>query len=217
MTRVRLRSSRLPEEESQYYGRVYPEGYKHDRWPDHVERVTASVEMIRRYENRIRTAADLSCGDAAILRGVCTGLKGPHTVYLGDLNGAPDTGPLMGSASVTRLPAGLLPDSLWTLPEGDALPVDLFVLSETLEHMNDPDDLLRQLTMFSTYLFLSTPVDEEEGSGNLEHYWGWGTDDIHAMLMEAGWHPLEKQILVPDSTKSLPGAYHYQLWLAVNR
>lgn len=220
MTRVRLRSARTAGEESQYYNRVYPDGYRHDVWPDHVERVAASVEMIRQYSNQVRTAADLSCGDGAILRAL-TQAGVLSEVFLGDLNGAPDPAlSLWRSGSrylkVSALPPGPLPDSLWALPES-VLPVDLFVLSETLEHMDDPDDLLRQLEMFSKYLFLSTPVDEPEGSGNLEHYWGWGTDDIHDMLEATGWHPLERKILVPVSTTHLPDAYHYQLWLAVNR
>jgi hypothetical protein len=95
--------------------------------------------------------------------------------------------------------------------------VDLFVLSETLEHMDDPDDLLRQIRMFSRYLFLSTPINEVETSGNLEHYWSWGTNDLHQMLMDAGWTPLELRWLVPESTRTLEHAYHYQLWMAVAR
>lgn len=216
MTRVRLRSARTAGEESQYYNRVYPEGYRHDVWPDHVERVAASVEMIRQYSNQIASVADLSCGDAAIVRGL-VGMKRLRTAYLGDLNGVdrvPEDG--WGRVRTHRLPPGPLPDTLAPANLHGGM-IDLFVLSETLEHMDDPDALLRRLTLFSRYLFLSTPVDEPEGSGNLEHYWGWGTDDIHDMLEAAGWHPLERKILVPVSTTHLPDAYHYQLWLAVNR
>lgn len=213
MTRIRLREPRLAEEESQYYGRVYPDGYRHDRWPDHVERVAASVEMIRKYQGSIRTAADLSCGDGAILKGMC-GMTHYRQAILGDLNGAPDTSD-WGILQVARhtLPPAPLPQSLDYLPE----PVDLFVLSETLEHMSDPDDLLRQLTAHARYLFVSTPEQEREDSGNLEHYWSWSSADMQGMLQDAGWHPVEKQLLVPRSTLTLDGAYHYQMWLAVNR
>lgn len=217
MTRVRLRDARSAEAEHAYYEQVYPHGYKHDRWPDHVERVAASVELIRRYRNLIRTVADLSCGDGAIVKGIASGLD---VVHLGDLNGVPigvaEEIVSAGAMGVRGLIQGALPDSLWRLPE-DALPVDLFVLSETLEHMDDPDDLLRQLTMFSRYLFLSTPIEEIETSGNLEHYWSWGTADVHQMLQDAGWSALELERLVPQSTLTLEHAYHYQLWMAVNR
>lgn len=209
MSRLRLRPARTSEQEAELYARTYPDGYRHDRWPDHIERVDASVEMIRRYAGQIRTAADLSCGDAAIL---CQ-LSGIREMWLGDLQGVPSTPPAGTSARVHPVPAGPLPDSLADLPE----PVDLYVLSETIEHMDDPDELLRQLASCATYLFLSTPLNEVTGSGNVEHYWSWGQEDIHAMLQEAGWSPLEFQRLVPQSTLHLPDTYHYQLWMAVSR
>lgn len=226
MTRVRLRSTRLPHEEVELYGRTYPDGYRHDRWPDHVERVAASVEMIYRYRSRFSTAADLSCGDAAILRGLAAvprvRLSG---VFLKDLNrvrgeaAEPDTWRRHQRAcGVSVLPAGPLPDTLEYLePVVRDGPLGLFVLSETLEHLPDPDDVLRRLTCVSRYLFLSTPLDEPEGSGNTEHYWGWGQDDIHRMLIDSGWSPMEFRKLVPVSTRDYPDAYTYQMWMAVAR
>lgn len=213
MTRVRLRDPRSADQEAAYYGRVYPEGYRHTSWPDHVERIKASADLIDRYRNQIHTAADLSCGDGALLNMISRYLD--HA-WFGDLNGVPVSAQVSCSAGeVTALPRGeALPGSLAGLPERG---VDLFILSETLEHVPDPDDLLRRLRGHATYLFLSTPVDEPEGSGNLEHYWGWGTEDVFDMLQAAGWHPLEKQVLVPESTRHLPDAYSYQMWMAVNR
>lgn len=211
--RVRLRDPRPPAEEAAYYARVYPQGYRHTSWPDHVERIKASADLIARYRNQIRTAADLSCGDGALLNMISLYLD---VAWFGDLNGVPVSAQVSCSAPRVEAlaPGRMLPGSLAQLPERG---VDLFILSETLEHVPDPDDLLRQIRDRSRYLFLSTPVDEPVGSGNLEHYWGWGPDDIHDMLMEAGWHPLERQILEPESTRHLPDAYSYQLWMAVNR
>lgn len=213
MARIRLREARPTEEETAYYARVYPDGYRHDRWPDHIERVWASVELIRGFHNQIATVADLSCGDAAIVRGL-VGMKRLRGAYLGDLNGSSSWDPGgWGKVRVRAVPAGPLPDTLVHL-DGK---VDLFVLSETIEHMDDPDALLRALTGASRYLFLSTPISEIPTSGNLEHYWSWGTEDVHDMLMDNGWVPLEKRELVPQSTLSLEHAYHYQLWMAVAR
>lgn len=206
MARVRLRPARTPAEEQELYSRTYPQGYRHDVWPDHVERVAASVEMIEQYARHLRTAADLSCGDGAILRG----LPDLDTVWMGDLSTAE---PSMPGRPFHWYPGSVLPDSLADLPE----PVDLYVCSETIEHMDDPDELLRQLTSCATYLFLSTPLDEAVHSGNVEHYWSWGRADMHEMLMDAGWSPLEYRKLVPRTTVHLPDTYHYQLWLAVSR
>lgn len=207
MTRIRLRDARAAEAERELYSRTYPEGYRHDVWPDHVERVAASVKLISRYRREILTLADLSCGDGAIARGLFDGMH-LDKAYLGDLNLSPV---LYGIPQAAVLAPGPLPESLDQLPEQ----VDLFVLSETIEHMDDPDDLLRRLPLYARYLFLSTPISEIPTSGNLEHYWSWSTDDVAAMLRDTGWHPVELVRLVPESTRTLEHAYHYQLWMAV--
>lgn len=207
MARLRLRDVR-PEGEAAYYARTYPGGYRHDRWPDHVERVAASVRMISRYSGHIRTAADLSCGDAAIIRGV----PGLRAAWLGDLNGV--TGlpeDVVRHPSVSVVAPGPLPETLDQLPG----PVDLYVCSETIEHMDDPDELLRRLAGVATYLFLSTPLEEKPETGNPEHYWSWGQADMHQMLQDAGWTPLEVELLVPESTRHMVNAYTYQMWLAL--
>lgn len=217
MTRTQLRPFRTESEERSFYRFRYPEGYQHDIWPDHVERVAASVESIRRYANSIETAADLSCGDAAIIKGLAPGLT---EAYLGDVNGvsiqAQQAVAEAGAGLVSVIGGRLLPDSLWCLPS--RVPsVDLLVLSETLEHVADPDGLLRSASHFSRYLFLSTPLEEPVGSGNLEHYWSWNQGDVHQMLWDADWSPLEVRLLTPESTRHLEHAYTFQLWMAVHR
>lgn len=207
MTRIRLRDAR-PEGEAVFYARTYPDGYRHDVWPDHVERVKASADMIEKYAWQFRTAADLSCGDGALINRISHRLS---RAVLGDINGVPASAAVGCRAQVLEtIGAATLPDSLEHLE-----PVDLFILSETLEHMDDPDGLLVRVGDVARYLFLSTPLNEEADSGNTEHYWSWGQDDVHRILEGAGWSPLELELLRPVSTWDMPGAYTYQLWLAV--
>lgn len=209
MTRLRLREARPDgEAERRFYTDRYPAGYAHDAWPDHVERVAASVEFIRRWQNRFTTAADLSCGDGAILRALASGLD---RVWLGDLN--PVAFGDWPDGAAWMLEPGALPDSLACLPER----VDLFVCSETIEHLADPDEFLERLTAYARYLFLSTPVAEPAGSGNTEHYWSWDVADVGKMLADCGWSPVDRLTLTPQSTRHLADAYRYQLWLAVSR
>lgn len=208
MARVRLRPAR-PEGEAEFYRRTYPDGYRHDRWADHVERIKASADLIEDYRGRFETAADLSCGDGALLNLISHHLR--YAVF-GDLNGAPASAMVSCRAGITESAlSGILPDTLAQLPDGG---VDLFLLSETIEHMDDPDSLLSLLTGHARMLFLSTPVDEPAGTGNMEHYWGWGTQDIRALLQSTGWEPLDCRLLTPVSTRHYPDAYTFQLWMA---
>ena len=214
MAKYRLRGDdfRTPEEERAYYAQVYPDGYKHERWGDHVERIKASADLIERYVSRIKTAADLSCGDGALLNMISRHLE--HA-YFGDLNGVPASAAVSCKArGYTVLQPEPLPGSLHQLPVDE--PTDLLILSETLEHVKDPERLLSAAADWANYLFLSTPLDEPAGSGNLEHYWGWGQADIHAMLDENGWQPLELKILRPKATEGWDDAYVFQLWMAVS-
>src|SRR5207253_9358794 len=51
---------------------------------------------------------------------------------------------------------------------------DLFILSETLEHLNDPDRVLRQIRNRTDMLKLSTPV-VEDNDYNPQPVWGWSS------------------------------------------
>lgn len=210
MARTRLRDARTPDQELELYRRTYPDGYRHTVWPDHVERVNASVEFLTRWVTRFDSVADLSCGDGAIPLRLAGQVR---SVYLGDMNGVRDVPvPPEGTGTVVHvLPPAPLPEALTYLPQA----VDVLILSETLEHVDDPDTLLRTAANRARYLFVSTPVNERPDSGNLEHYWSWSVADVSNMLMDTGWLPLEHRLLVPESTRHLEGAYHYQLWLAV--
>lgn len=225
MTRIKLRDFRTEEQEREFYRSRYPQGYKHQVWPDHVERVTASIHMINAWQSAvegnptIRTAADLSCGDASIVRGL---VPSPSKIYLGDLTGHhanaevwtkhmldhPETFPL----DLEFVPAGPLQDTLTELPDYG---VDLFILSETLEHVDDPEGLLRHIAYKAKAIFISTPLQEKPETGNPEHYWSWGAEDINEMLEGTGWDPVGVQVLQPLSTRHMANAYTYQLWLAV--
>lgn len=199
MTRTRLRDSRTPEQEQAFYADRYPGGYRHAQWTDHVERVDASVGFLHPWTTDMRSVADLSCGDAEIVRR----LHLPVAV-LGDLNGAPYI-PGM-PPGITAAPPGPLPDTLEYLSPMD--PVDLYVCSETLEHLDDPDGFLSRLPALARHLFVSTPVAETRGQGNEEHYWSWDVDDLRTMLTDAGWLPRDQIIFTPVSV----AYYTFQFW-----
>lgn len=178
--RVRLR----PKHSDAELARLYATPHDHTRWADHLLRVdvTASVAKWLTAQYDCQTAADLSCGDGWIV-----GTLELPQAYRGDLAPGWDiTGPIE--------------DTINDIPE-----VDLFVCSETIEHLDDPDATLRGIAGKASTLVVSTPIDES-GTGNPEHYWGWGVADVQEMLRATGWD------IVVTTAVTLPGwTYDYQI------
>lgn len=204
--RVRLRN-RHPDEEA-FYTERYPTGYHHGDWSDHVERVVATVTFATPWVRPmgITSVADLSCGDGAVVRELVRRFPDREwRTYLGDLNPLSDTS-MAGPVDHTVVP-GSLPQSLAQIPA-----VDLYVCSETLEHLDDPDDLLQAARIKARYLLLTTPDGEQpspDGGGNTEHYWGWDTGAMGAMLRDAGWTPVDHTVFTPTTAD----VYRFQFWL----
>lgn len=185
MTRTRLRPAYTPEQLAE----LYAAPHDHTRWDDHRLRVAVTIETCRWVAARsdVRTVADLSCGDAAIARALHA-----DRVILGDYApGYDHTGPLEA-----------------TIEEID--PVDLYVCSETLEHLDDPDTVLKQIRAKTRHLVLSTPVDAGQDA-NPEHYWSWDRQGVEAMLTAAGF-----TVDVYTALDLRPGGYYYSfgIWAA---
>jgi hypothetical protein len=189
MTRQRLR----PAHDATRLAGLYHEPYRAaERGDDHIERVavTAGLAAGVARRHRLRTLADLSAGDGTVPQ--LTWLLAPeiHHAHLSDLvppTGFQDRGPIE--------------ETLERCPE-----VDLFVCSETLEHLDDPDQVLAGIRTRARWLVCSTPL-AAWGDPNPEHYWAWDEGDLHDMLTTAGWTPRTYATLQPE-----PGYYRFQLW-----
>ncbi|MFI1030735.1 hypothetical protein [Streptomyces sp. NPDC020951] len=161
MTRRRLRTAYSAEQMEE----LYRTPHDHRRWPDHRLRVDVTVQVAKWMAGGgVQSAADLSCGNGAILEQVPAQQK-----FYGDFApGYEFHGPIE--------------ETLGELPYA----VDLFVCSETLEHLADPDAVLAGIRSRARQLVLSTPVDAWDDA-NPEHYWAWSREDVEAMLLAAGW------------------------------
>lgn len=192
MTRIRLRAAHG----EQALAMLYEAPHDHTRWPDHVERVAATIELGRDLVARHgqpRVIADLSCGDATIARTLAAeaaAAGGAARVILGDLApGYEITGPIEQTLrEITQ--AGL------------------FVCTETIEHLDDPDAVLAMIREHAVTLLLSTPL-AEFWAGNVEHYWGWDDSDVRAMLERAGWTP---ELYRGLRCEAGGGTWAYQIW-----
>ena len=178
--RVRLR-------ETADFDALYTNIYDHTKWNDHRVRVRVTAGVAAWFHG-IHTMADLSCGDAAIANMIGQAIPLTKT-YLGDyVPGYEFTGPI--EQTIEQIPS-----------------VDLFVLSETIEHLEDPDQVLRRIRNKTKHLILSTP-DGETGTDNPEHLWGWDNQEMKAMLQAAGFN---QQVYLSLSFPANP-YYTFQIW-----
>ena len=133
----------------------------------------------------VNAAADLSAGDATIINSISAKRR-----YIGDF--APKY-EFQGSIDQT---IDLIPK------------VDLYICSETIEHLDDPELTLRKIRAKTRYLIVTTP-DGETNDSNLEHYWGWDTDGIRQLLESTGFSPI---IFSRIDFVNPPSTYNYQIW-----
>jgi hypothetical protein len=191
LTRVRLRDAYSGAQLRGLYDKPYD---CFERGADHIERVMVTAGLAAGALTRfnLESAADLSAGNGAVLNFASTMIRRPVQRHQSDLVPAPgldDHGPVE--------------ETLERCPE-----VDLFICSETLEHLDDPDTVLYRISGKARYLIVSTP-DGENNTINPEHYWGWDTEGIRGMLEANAFRPLSLLKFTPT-----PLYYTFQLWLA---
>jgi len=184
VTRQRLRPAHGEAE----LARLYAVPHDHTKWLDHEARVAVTLAVARTMTAPVRRAADLSCGDGAILRGIRAGTR-----VFGDLAPAYEV-------------CGPLEETLTGLD-----PVDLYVCCETLEHLDDPDSVLKQIRAVTSLLVLSTPVDAWQDP-NVEHYWAWDRAGVEGMLRQAGFTPAVYTALDLRPVGGV-GSYCFGIWL----
>ena len=176
---------------------LYPELHDHRLYGrGHVERVGAMIALAEDLNHfpglrHIKSAADLSCGNGAVLDAL-EGSLGCQTVRGDIAPGWPIKGPI-------ELTLDLLG------------PVNLFVLGETLEHLDEPDVVLRGIRKKAERLVLSTPIDAWDDA-NVEHLWAWDAAEVTALLASENWRMVRYTEV--DSTVYYE-AYRYGVWACV--
>lgn len=179
--RIRLREKYNDEELKD----IYKVPHRHNLWYDHIVRVNTTIALAKSVLNP-SSVADLSAGDAAIINALDAPKK-----YIGDYApGYTYTGPI--EKTILEIPK-----------------VDLFICSETLEHLDDPDVVLKEIRKKTKWLVLTTP-DGENNSNNPEHYWGWNSQDVREMLVTAGFNPFILNLLQFQEKRFV---YNYQMWV----
>ena len=165
---------------------IYDHTYNSGQWPEHVQRVTFTRELIQRLidEHGLTTMADLSAGDTEVTKS----LRGLDSRHYRDYS---DNG-----------------DDILDLLAALARPVDLFVCTETIEHLEAPWTVLERIREKTKWLVLSCP-NNESNTENWEHYWSFTQNDVRDMLTHAEFTDVNLHLLCGSGWN-----YDYQIWTA---
>jgi hypothetical protein len=91
----------------------------------------------------------------------------------------------------------------------NASKTDVVVLTEILEHLSDPDSVLRLARVCGTYLVASSPVMRPaQVDGNPEHEWQFDRAGYEQMLQAGGWSVMQYTFLNFPATE-----YDFGIWV----
>jgi hypothetical protein len=179
-----LRGFHSPE----YLSQMYAKPHNHFIFGrGHHIRVELTKVLYKEMCGRVnaKTGADLSCGNAEIIKSFPL-----DTTHLGDFaEGYHFKGPLH--------------QTLEEIPQ-----VDIYVCSETLEHVEKPLETLTQIRGRSKSLVLTTPIENWNDTLD-EHYWSWDREGVEELIIKAGWKIVN--FVVFDSTV-FGEPYKYGMW-----
>lgn len=155
----------------------------------HVARVATSIEVGKAIWPEPTFVADLSCGNGVI----ALGLGAAHTT-LGDFApGFQYQGPIEDTIREIH-------------------PVDVFVCAETIEHLDDPDEVLCLIRERANALVTSVPIsDTPDDDANGEHYWAFDREGFEELLRWAGWEP-DIFVEVEAGPGSVSDTYRCGIW-----
>jgi hypothetical protein len=173
-----------PKHSQERLAEIYATPHNHTAWPDHVLRVNRTLEIAKTISN-VEAVADLSAGDAFIINSLDCAKS-----FIGDY--APKyefTGPI--EVTIEDIPN-----------------VDLFICSETLEHLDSPVEVLQQIRKKTKHLLLTTPHAKFDDV-NEEHYWAWDKAGVQELLESAGFEVVSFELLELANDYY----YDYQIWV----
>lgn len=172
-------------------------------WADHAARTLVTAGLVAWLAPDF--IWDPACGDASILEAAYK-LRPFQQAFLGDIS-IPQIEALKVSFPHQKSVMDLTKDR--EIFVAATFKNNCLVLTEVLEHLEDPDGVLRQAREAFSSLVASSPIGDPELGRNHEHLWAWDEEGYEEMLRGAGWNPIAK------STVMLPGvAGNSQIWVA---
>lgn len=176
-------------------------------WGDHILRINVTAALISWFTPD--TVLDPACGDGTIVASAHR-IRPITAAHLTDIS-MPNfyhVGTTMRPYLPTQMSCGCK-DLMDTLYENRYF--DLVVLTEILEHVEDPVAVLRLARERAKHLVASSPLfaDDRIMDTNPEHLWQFDAVGYEEMLKEGGWNPLT---FIPISFTDPGYPYTFQLW-----
>jgi hypothetical protein len=153
-----------------------------EAWADHQARTLVTGALIAWLKPD--SVIDPACGDGSIVV-AADRANSIKSVLFGDLS-APNITYLESSQRRHGWEFGVatIADTIGAYPG----PADVVVLTEVLEHLPDPDVVLRLSRFAGRYLVVSSPVMRPgQVDTNPEHLWQFDRQGYQEMLEGAGW------------------------------
>ena len=173
-----------------------------EEWPDHVLRTLVTGSHIAWLKPM--SVLDPACGDGSIVKAAAQ-LYPFSKALLNDIS-RPNIRALSLNPHWEADTADVY-DALCNQPDDSW---DVVVLTEILEHLDDPDAVLRQAKRVGLQLVASSPeMRPEQVDNNGEHLWMFDGDGYRQMLVDSGWNPYQKSFLGFPLLK-----YDFQIWVA---
>jgi Methionine biosynthesis protein MetW len=134
--------------------------------------IAGIVKLIMILRPGVQTVTDLGCGDGSLLEMLSLGSHAwGYEIGDGDVNHARSRGLDVRAGSIIT---------------GDLEYGDLIIVSEVLEHLDDPVAFLRSLP-HDRFLVVSSPSRETGSWHNSIHTWAWDLHGYRDVLSRGGW------------------------------
>lgn len=176
----------------------------HREQPPHWDRMDAAADLVTKAvrDFDVCSVVDLGAGDGGLLGTVvkhCEGFLPADRFHGYDLM-EPNVmyGQITRGIDV-RLGNFLTEDIEWC---------HLTLITEVLEHLEDPHAAVRMIAEHSDYIVASSPVTETSESHTPEHAWCWDAEGYEALLAQGGYTDVLEIRMVEN------GDMGFQVWLA---
>jgi hypothetical protein len=185
----------------QYLGPRPPFDYQVERhnsqWTEHIARTNVTAGLIAWLGPG--SVIDPACGDGSIVLSADR-ISPIERIVLADISQP-------NCEAISRLGHEAVVGDIMTMLSGDEV-FGLVVLTEVLEHLERPDDVLKAARLVGRSLIASSPqMRPGQVDTNQEHLWMFDSDGYREMLMATGWKPFFKAVM------EFPSEYDFQIWV----